>query len=52
MPFAQFILILVIEMSNMLVILASQKPLDILADFIILSVVADFDSMIYVSTGN
>ena len=52
MPFLQFCLIVIIEIANMLVILASQTPLSILADFIVLAIVAEFDAMIYTSTGN
>ena len=52
MPYLQFCLIVIIEIANMLVILASQTPLSILADFIVLAIVAEFDSMIYTSTGN
>ena len=45
-------MIVVIECCNICIILSSQKPLDIIANFIVLAILADFDTMIYTSTGN
>ena len=45
-------MIVVIECCNICIILSSQKPLDIIANFIVLAILADFDTMIYNSTGN
>ena len=52
MPSLQYILIVIIETANMFLILESQQPLEVIGNFILLSILAEFDAMIYDSTGS
>jgi hypothetical protein len=52
MPSLQFGLIIIIELANMLLILESMTPLEVIGNFILLSILAEFDTMIYASCGS
>ena len=50
-PFIQFCMVFFVETMNMLVILTYFEPLNIVSNFVALSIVSEFDKMMYQSSG-
>lgn len=51
LPFLQFMLVFLVEICNTLVILTTFDALDIVQNFVAISIISELDKMIYESIG-
>ena len=51
MPFTQFTMVFFVELMNIMVILTYFEPLNIVSNFVALTIVSEFDKMMYASSG-